>query len=71
MFSLLLFFFINTIISISSSSQIACYVMCVQYVQKQPPEVFFKKDVLKNFANFAGKHPAEVSFLIKLQGLQG
>ena len=57
MFSLLLIFFINTIISISSSTQIACYAMCVQYVQKQPPELFFKKDVLKNFANFAGKHP--------------
>ena len=69
MFSLLLFFFMNTIISISSSSQIACYVMCVQYVQKQPPEVFFKKDVLKNFANFAGKHPCWSLFFNKVTGL--
>ena len=24
--------------------------------QKQPPEVFYKKDVLRNFAKFTGKH---------------
>ena len=24
--------------------------------QKEPPEVFYKKGVLKNFVNFAGKH---------------
>ena len=29
--------------------------MCVQYVHKQPPEVFFKKGVLKNFAKLTGK----------------
>ena len=43
-----------------SSTQIECDVMCVQYVQKEPPEVFFKdvlnKGVLKKFANFTGKH---------------
>ena len=33
----------------------ACDVMCVQYVHKQPPEVFFKKGVLKNFAKLTGK----------------
>ena len=27
------------------------------YLKKQPPEVFCKKDVLKNFENFIGKHP--------------
>ena len=57
----------DTIISFISSTQIACYVMCVQYVQKQPTEVFFKKDVLKNFANFTGKHLCWSLFLIKLQ----
>ena len=41
MFSFLLIFFIDTIMSVISSTQIACDVMCVQYVQKQPPEVFF------------------------------
>ena len=45
-FLLLLIFFIDTIISVISSTQTACDVMCVQYVQKQPPEVFFKKGVL-------------------------
>ena len=30
--------------------------MCVQYVQKQPPEVLFKKGVLEMFANLTGKH---------------
>ena len=47
--------FIVTIISVISSTQIACDVMCVQYVQKQPPEVFFKKGVVKHFANLTGK----------------
>ena len=30
-----------------SSTQIACDVMCVQDIQKQPPELFFNKGVLK------------------------
>ena len=51
-----LIFFIVTIISVISSTQIACDVMCVQYVQKQPPEVLFKKYVLESFANLTGKH---------------
>ena len=56
MFLLLLIFFLDTIISVILSTQIACYIMCVQYVQKQPLEAFFKKDVLKNFANFAEEY---------------
>ena len=60
----------DTIISFISSTQIACYVMCVQYVQKQPPEVFFKKDVLKNFANFTGKHLCWSLFFDKVTGLK-
>ena len=50
------------------------------YIQKQLPEVFCKKGVLKNFSKFIGKHMSHkihrkthgVSFLIKLQasGLQ-
>ena len=59
--------FIDTIISVISSTQIACDVMCVQYVQKQPPEVFFKKDVLKNFANLTEKHLCWSLFLIKME----
>ena len=52
-----LIIFIATIISIISSTQIACNVMCfVQYVQKQPPEVLFKKGVLENFAHLTERH---------------
>ena len=60
----------DTIISFISSTQIACYVMCVQYVHKQPPEVFFKKDVLKNFANFTGRHLCWSLFFNKVTGLR-
>ena len=35
--------------------------------QKQPPEVFFKKSVLKNFSIFTGKHLCCSLFLIKMQ----
>ena len=42
--------------SVILSTQIVCDLMCVKYVQKQPPEVLFKKGVLQNFANLAGKH---------------
>ena len=33
--------------------------------QKQPLEVFFKKCVLENVANFTGKHLYQSSYLIK------
>ena len=69
MFSLLLIFLVDIIISVISSTQIVCYVMCVQYVQKQPPEVFFKKDVLKKFANLL-KHPCWSLFFNKVTGLR-
>ena len=36
-------------------------------LQKQPPEVFWKKGVLSNFRKFTGKHLCECLFLIKLQ----
>ena len=38
--------------------------------QKQPPEVFCKIGVLKNFANFTEKHLCWCLFLIKLQALK-
>ena len=37
------------------------------FVQKQPPEVFCKKGVRKNFANFSGKNLCWSLFLITLQ----
>ena len=36
----------------------------------QPPDVFFKKAVLKNFLIFTGKHLCWNLFLIKLQTLR-
>ena len=33
--------------------------------QKQPPEVFYKKGFLRNFAKFAGKHPCQSLFFKK------
>ena len=38
-------------------------------VQKQSPEVLYKKSVFKNFANFTGKHLCWSLFLIELQAL--
>ena len=35
--------------------------------QKQPPEMLYKKDVLKNFAIFTEKHLYMSLFLIKLK----
>ena len=40
-----------------------------KHPQKQPPEVFCKKGVLKNSTNFTGKHLCWGLFLIKLQAL--
>ena len=39
------------------------------FLQKQPLEVFCKKDVLRNFAEFTGKHLCQSLFLIKLHVL--
>ena len=60
-------FFIVTLISVISSTPMACDVMCVQYVQKQPQEVFFKEGVRKNFANLTEKHLCWSLFLIKME----
>ena len=35
--------------------------------EKQPPEVIYRKGVLKNFANLTGKHLCWRLFLIKFQ----
>ena len=52
----------------------ANYELCYSQSRKQPPEMFYKKGVLKNFfkfrfkiAKFTGKTFVEVSFSIKLQ----
>ena len=38
--------------------------------QKQPPEVLFKKGVLRNFAKFTGKHLCQSFFFNKVAGLR-
>ena len=43
--------------------------MIENYKQKQPPEVFFKKSVLRNFAKFKGKHLCQSLFFNKVTGL--
>ena len=35
-------------------------------IQMQPPEMFYKKGVLKNFAKFAGKHLYQSLFFNKV-----
>ena len=37
-------------------------------IQKQPPEVFYKKGVLKNFTKFTGKHLCQSLFVNKVAG---
>ena len=35
-------------------------------LQKQPPEVFYKKKVLRNFAKFTGKHLCQSRYFNKV-----
>ena len=43
--------------------------MLIVNKQKQPPEVFFKKCILKNFAKFTGKHLCQSLSFNKVAGL--
>ena len=38
-------------------------------LKKQPPKVFYKKEVLKNFAKFTAKHLCQSLFLNKVVGV--
>ena len=40
------------------------------FLQKQPPEVFYKKGVLRNFTKFAGKHQCQSLFFNKVAGVR-
>ena len=37
-------------------------------IRKQPPDLFYKKDVLKNFVKFTGKRLCQGLFLNKVAG---
>ena len=39
------------------------YLWKTLHEQKQPPEMFYKKDVFKNFINLTGKHQCQSLFL--------
>ena len=43
---------------------------CLVISFRSRPKVFCKKDVLKNFAKFAGKHLCQTLFLNKVSGLK-
>ena len=45
-------------------------ILLIHY-QKQPPELFYKKGVLKNFAKFTGQHLCQCYFFNKVAGLCG
>ena len=40
----------------------------IKKIQKQPPEVFYKKDVLRNFPKFTGKHLCQSLCFNKVAG---
>ena len=42
----------------------------MDFIQKQPPEMLYKKTVFKNFAIFKGKHLYWSFFSIKLQAFR-
>ena len=48
---------------------IRIFIFSLDY-QKQPPEVFCKKDVLRNFTKFTGKHLCQSLFFNKIVGLE-
>ena len=45
-------------------------IIQIDSIQKQPPEVFYKKEVFKNFAKFTGKHLYHSLFLNKVATLR-
>ena len=46
------------------------FVWCYLYIQKQLPEVFCEKGVLRNFAKCTGKSLCQSFFLNKVAGLR-
>ena len=41
----------------------------IDILEKQPPQLFYKKGVLKNLAKFTGKHLRQSLFFNKVAGL--
>ena len=53
--------------SLANSAVVCIVTLCFQ---KQPPEVFYKKSVLRNFTKFTGKHLCEGLFFNKVASLR-
>ena len=45
-------------------------LIIIDHIQKQPPEVFFEKVVLRNFSKFTGKHLCQGLVFKKVAGLR-
>ena len=54
---------------LTSSLFVSALKLVLHALQKQPPEVFYKKCILKNFAKFTGKHLCQSLFFNKVAGL--
>ena len=52
------------------TSQTTLPLPSLNQLKKQPPEVFCKKNVLRNFAKFTGKHLCQSLFFNKIAGLR-
>ena len=59
--------FIQTLFK-KSERNLKCEGKFKDFIQKQRPEVFCKKDVLRNFAKFTGKHLCQSLFFNKVAG---
>ena len=56
------FFYIWVSVEMHTFAVSCVRVLSQYYQQKQPPEVFCKKDVLRNFAKFTGKYLCQSLF---------
>ena len=61
-------FFANELFELQQVKIFARYLL-QNLEQKQTPEVFYKKVVLKNFTKFTGKHLRQGLFFDKVAGL--
>ena len=52
---------------VSPSNKCCLAMHTIPLFLKQPPEVFCKKGIFRNFLNFTGKHLCQSLFFIKLQ----
>ena len=54
----------NSFVAEVTFKDMRIYVSYISRVQKQPPELFYKKGVNKNLEKFVGKHKYRSLFLI-------